>query len=80
VTGATRSTIGVLHASVRSCACSTRHTESRFAELGPVRVLDAEALEGVVLRWPQGVVIDVRLCDRCGGTVARLAGSKETNA
>jgi hypothetical protein len=45
-----------------------------------VQVLDAEALEGVVLRWPQGVVIDVRLCDSCGGTIARLASAKEANA
>jgi hypothetical protein len=63
-----------------SCACGNRHTGRRFAELGPVRILDAVALEGVVLRWPEGVVIDVRLCDRCGGTVARLASAKDATA
>jgi hypothetical protein len=77
MTGATRSTVDTSPPAVASCACGVRHADSRFAELGSVRVLDAEALEGVVLRWPQGVVIDVRLCDRCGGTIARLASAKD---
>jgi hypothetical protein len=72
MTGATRVTEPA-SPSFASCACGTPHNERRFAELGPVRILDADALEGVVVRWPRGVVIDVRLCDRCGGTIARLA-------
>jgi hypothetical protein len=72
MTGATRVT-DADRASFTSCACGTPHTERLFAELGRVRVLDADALEGVVVRWPRGVVIDVRLCNRCGGTIARLA-------
>jgi hypothetical protein len=79
MTGATRSTVEDSRAPLGSCVCGARHSESRFAELGAVRVLDAEALEGVVVRWPEGVVIDVRSCDRCGGTIARLVTAKDAN-
>jgi hypothetical protein len=74
VTGVSRTAIDTPRGELVGCACGARPNETGFARLGAVRVLDAEALEGVVVRWPQGVVIDVRLCDKCGGTIARLVG------
>jgi hypothetical protein len=76
VTGVSRSAVDTPRGKLVSCACGARPSETGFAQLGAVRVLDAEALEGVVVRWPRGVVVDVRLCDNCGGTIARLAGSR----
>jgi hypothetical protein len=40
------------------CRCGGR--------LAPVRSLDPEELRGIVVRWPAGVVVDVRACDACG--------------
>ena len=78
MTGVTRGAVEAPRAEPASCACGARPTDTSFAQLGAVRVFDAEALHGVVLRWPRGVVVDVRLCDRCGGTIARLAGARST--
>ncbi len=78
MTGVSRTTNETARGKLASCACGARPSETGFAQLGAVRVLDAEALEGVVVRWPQGVVVDVRLCDRCGGTIARLAGARDS--
>jgi hypothetical protein len=52
--------------------CGLGYARAAFAELAPVRTLDAAELAAHVVRWPDGVVVDVRVCARCKAPIARL--------
>lgn len=60
------------------CRCGARHGADAFARLPPVRRLDADELRDIVVRWPAGLVVDVRACDACGAEIARL-GRREAS-
>jgi len=63
-----------------SCRCGAVHSASSFQRLARVRVIGPGELAGVVVRWPDGIVVDVRACDRCGASVARLADPSAPSA
>gem|GEM_PF-4242592 len=56
-----------------ACRCGAHYAESAFAELAPVQVLRQQELAGIVVRWPDGMIVDVRACAACASPIARLA-------
>jgi hypothetical protein len=52
--------------------CRTVRTENEWSALRRVAQMDAERLSGVVVRWPDDVIVVVREC-LCGTPIARLA-------
>lgn len=60
--------------STRRCGrCGVRYGAETFVGLRAVRVLGPEEVAPHVVRWPDGVVVDVRACARCDAPIARLA-------
>jgi hypothetical protein len=52
--------------------CRLARSEQQWSLLPPVTEVAAGDLEGLVIRWPDQLVVIVRACT-CGGTIARLA-------
>jgi hypothetical protein len=36
--------------------------------------ISADGIRSVVTAWPDGVVVEIRRCDSCGGAIARKRG------
>ena len=58
---------------VRSCRCGVRYAPAAFAQLAAVTVLGTAEIAPLVVRWPDGVIVDVRTCARCATPIARLS-------
>lgn len=58
-----------------SCRCGAHYETGAFERLAVVRVLDVEEIAPLVVRWPDGVVVDVRACSACSAPLARLSRS-----
>lgn len=54
------------------CRCGARYEPGAFERLDVVRVLDVDELAPIVVRWPNGVTVDVRACAACKTPLARL--------
>ncbi len=53
--------------------CGADYPAVAFADLVPVQTLAESDLSDYVVRWPNGIVIDVRVCARCQTPIARLS-------
>jgi len=56
-----------------SCRCGVRYAPEAFVKLEPVAVLGTAEIAPLVVRWPEGVVVDVRTCAKCAAPIARLS-------
>ncbi len=56
-----------------SCRCGARYARAAFSKLAPVTVLGTAEIAPLVVRWPDGVVVDVRACAGCAAPIARLS-------
>jgi hypothetical protein len=56
---------------VRCGRCRHEHTPESWAKLEIIGRLSADGVRSVVTAWPDGVVVEVRRCDACGGAIAR---------
>lgn len=54
------------------CRCGASYDARAFVGLPSRHVLDEAELAPIVVRWPAGVVVDVRACTTCGHGLARL--------
>lgn len=54
------------------CRCGATHGHAAFNRLPRVHTLGPEELRGIVVRWPEGRVVEVRACDACGSAISRL--------
>lgn len=52
--------------------CGADYGAIAFGDLVPVRTLGESDLTDYVIRWPDGIVVDVRKCARCETPIARL--------
>jgi hypothetical protein len=52
--------------------CGADYGSIAFADLVPVQTLAESDLTDYVVRWPDGIVVDVRKCARCQTPIARL--------
>lgn len=52
--------------------CGAHYEPAMFADLAPVQTLAGNDLTEQVVRWPDGVIVDVRACARCQTPIARL--------
>jgi hypothetical protein len=55
------------------CRCGASYDAFAFGQLDVVRVLGAEEIAPLVVRWPHGVAVDVRACASCTAPIARLS-------
>ncbi len=51
--------------------CATSFDVGAWLALPVVAVLAGDAIVIHVVKWPQGVRIEIRRCPRCGGSIAR---------
>jgi hypothetical protein len=56
----------------RCSKCGAQYGRLAFEDLVPVKTLGESDLSDYVVRWPDGIVIDVRTCSRCSAPIARL--------
>lgn len=56
----------------RRCRCGASYDVGTFCALASRHVLDEAEIASLVVRWPAGVVVDVRVCAACGHALARL--------
>jgi hypothetical protein len=52
--------------------CGENYERTAFANLAPIRTLGGAELAAHVVRWPDGIVVDVRVCARCETPIACL--------
>jgi hypothetical protein len=56
---------------VKCGGCSKAFSAGEWLSLPLVAVLTGDAIAAHVLRWPHGVRIQIRRCERCGRPIAR---------
>jgi hypothetical protein len=57
--------------SARCGACSASYDALSWQGLPRVATLTGEAIARNVVKWPEGVHIEIRRCSRCGRSIAR---------
>ncbi|HEX3769800.1 MAG TPA: hypothetical protein VHV30_02990 [Polyangiaceae bacterium] len=57
--------------SARCGGCSASYDAPAWQALPRVATLTGEAIARNVVKWPEGVHIEIRRCSRCGRSIAR---------
>jgi hypothetical protein len=60
----------------RKCAgCGEQFDDAAWVGLAMSERIEANELRRLVLKWPEGLCIEVRYCDRCGTLIAKKCGA-----
>jgi hypothetical protein len=56
---------------VKCSACGTRFTSSAWARLDLSTLIGPPEIRELVVGWPDDVCVEVRVCSRCHGSIAK---------